>query len=1077
MKSNLIRMYENMLSVFFRVARLCVPLLLTCQWAIAQNQITVSGRVTNATNQPLVGVSVGVKGSSGATTTDVRGQYEIRVPSGSTILVYTYLGMVSQEVPISGRSSINVVLEEGGTDLDEVVVIGYGRQSRETLTTAISTVDMKALENVPYSNAAAALQGSVSGVRVQSTSGQPGAAPRVIVRGGTSINNPNGASPLYIIDGIVRTDMNNINPYDIESMQVLKDASSTAIYGARGSNGVVIVTTKSGKSGTARISYSYDHTLSEVGKMYDLVSAQEYLELNRYGVVNRAAKFGDESSRLGLPMGYGIGNDLTNNTAFTTQYLTPENQHKLNEGWQSMPDPADPTKTLIFQDNDFQSLTYQTGRSKNHHISVSGGNEKATFHAAAGYLDNEGTVITTGYRRYNVDLNGTLQVNDKINVFGRVQYSNSSQKNSSFGTDVTFYRSAGLAPTGKVYHEDGTLAPGTNSAIGNPLYHMNTLVDKNSLDNLTISLGGTWEILPGLTFDPQLSMYSVSNDGYRFQPGFWNGPTSYVTTRNASSTNSRWRQYQADAVFTYIKSFENSHNLEAKLGMSYYDRQNSSLSANGRGASTDLIPTLNASAEPTSVSSSITDQVIVGYFGRANYDYQGKYLVSVNARFDGASNLGSNYRWGVFPGVSAGWNIHKEDFWSISDVFSRMKLRASYGVNGNISGLSDFQAHGAYVVGARYNGNAAIQNSVLPNQDLKWEQSKTYDVGADLGFFNDRIGILFDYFVRRTDNLITSLALPASTGFSSILTNLGSMQNKGVEVELSARVLPQESAWSWNFGFNASKVTNKILELPPNGVENNRVGGDYVWDSALQDYTWKGGLQEGGRIGEMYTLKQIGIYGTDEEAAKGPVYTYIVGADKTQYGGDTQWLDSDNNGVIDSRDQVYVGNIYPTWTGGLSNTVNYKGFGLYVRMDYTVGHTIFNYGKLFLDMNGYSDGTFTRDKYENSWKQPNDGATQSRYYWGGERVQRNNFLGVTDRGNSILYKRGDFLALREVTLSYNFPQELLGKIKLQGLRLNVTGNNLYYFTKYDGLNPEEGGRDNGRYPMPRNLIISANITF
>lgn len=1042
-------------------------------------QTTVRGRVVNGTGEPLSGVSINLESGTAATSTNKDGVYEIQLPSGDGILVFSFIGMATQEISVSGKRTIDVVLEEGGKNLDEVVVVGYGRQSRETLTTAISKVDNKVLENVPYSNAAAALQGSVSGVRVQSTSGQPGAAPRVIVRGGTSINNPNGAAPLYIIDGIVRTDMNNINSYDIESMQVLKDASSTAIYGARGSNGVVIITTKSGKAGGAQVSYSYDHTVSRVGKMYDLVSAREYLELNRGSAVNEPDKTRDGAiQRLTLPMGYGIGNDLTNNTAFTTQYLTPENEYKLNQGWQSMPDPADPSKTLIFQDNDFQALTYQTGISKNHHLSISGGGERANFHAAAGYLDNEGTVITTGYRRYNVDLNGQLEVNNKLTVFGRVNFSNASQKNSSFGTDVTFYRSAGLAPTAKVYFEDGSLAPGTNSAIGNPLYHMNTREDKNSVDNLTIALGGKWQIAPGLTFDPQLSMFSVNNDGYTFQPAFWNGPVSYVTTRNATATNTRWRQYQADAVFSYAKTFQSSHNLEAKAGFSYYARQNASLNANGRGASTDLIPTLNAAAEPTSISSSISDQVIVGYFGRVNYDYNQKYLLSVNARYDGASNLGLNYRWGIFPGVSLGWNVHKEEFWeTVPDVVSRFKVRGSYGVNGNISGLSDFQAQGAYSVGARYNGNAAIQNSVLPNPDLKWEQSKTYDIGADLGIWNDRIGILFDYFARRTDNLITSLSLPLSTGFSSIMTNLGSLQNKGVEFEVTANLLSSTSPWHWNVSFNASKVTNKILRLPENGVENNRVGGDYVWNDKLQDYAWKGGLQEGGTVGDLYTIKQIGIYSTDEEAANAPIYTYIVGADKTQFGGDTKWLDSDGNGEIDGRDQVYVGNTYPKWTGGFSNSVSYKGVGLYLRMDYTTGHTIFNYGKLFLDMNGYSDGTFTRDKYENSWKQQGDETTQSRYYWGGERTQRNNFLGVSDRGNSIFYQRGDFLCVREVTLSYTFPQTLVNRIKLAGLRLNITGNNLYYFTKYDGLNPEEGGRDNGRYPMPKNFIFSANITF
>lgn len=1085
MKMNSIKMYggERHGKVYARrwnASRLIcftVSILLSVMHVYAQT--TVRGRVTNGAGEPLSGVSINLESGTAATSTNTEGVYEIQLPFADGILVFSYIGLATQEISVNGKRTIDVVLKEGGQNLDEVVVVGYGRQSRETLTTAISKVDNKVFENVPYANAAAALQGAVSGVRVQSTSGQPGAAPRIIIRGGTSINNPNGAAPLYIIDGIVRADMNNINSYDIESMQVLKDASSTAIYGARGSNGVVIITTKSGKSGGAQVSYSYDHTISQVGKMYDLVSAREYLELNRGSAINEPDKTKDGAvQRLTLPMGYGTGNDLSNNTAFTTQYLTPENEYKLSEGWQSMPDPADPSKTLIFQDNDFQALTYQTGISKNHHLSISGGGEKANFHAAAGYLDNQGTVITTGYRRYNVDLNGQLEVNNKLTVFGRVNFSNASQKNSSFGTDVTFYRSAGLAPTAKVYFEDGTLAPGTNSAIGNPLYHMNTRVDRNSLDNLTIALGGKWQIAPGLTFDPQLSMFSVNNDGYTFQPAFWNGPVSYVTTRNATAANTRWRQYQADAVFSYSKTFQSSHNLETKAGFSYYARQNASLNANGRGASTDLIPTLNAAAEPTSISSSVSDQVIVGYFGRVNYDYKQKYLLSVNARYDGASNLGLNYRWGLFPGLSLGWNVHKEEFWeAVPDVISRFKMRGSYGVNGNISGLSDFQAQGAYSVGARYNGNAAIQNSVLPNPDLKWEQSKTYDIGADLGIWNDRIGVLFDYFVRRTDNLITSLSLPLSTGFSSILTNLGSLQNKGVEFEVTANLLSTTSPWHWNVSFNASKVTNKILRLPENGVESNRVGGDYVWDDKLQDYAWKGGLQEGGTVGNMYTIKQIGVYATDEQAANAPIYTYIVGADKTQFGGDTQWLDSDGNGEIDSRDQVYVGNTYPKWTGGFSNSLSYKGVGLYLRMDYTTGHTIFNYGKLFLDMNGYSDGTFTRDKYENSWKQQGDETTQSRYYWGGERTQRNNFLGVADRGNSIFYQRGDFLCIREVTLSYTFPQTLVNRIKLAGLRLNATGNNLYYFTKYDGLNPEEGGRDNGRYPMPKNFIFSANITF
>lgn len=1075
------KFYVKNLSLPCSIGKVSVLLLLfICSTTLTQAQTRVTGRVTNDNGEGLPGASVTVKGSTAATVTGDDGNFTISVSDPNAILQISFVGLGKKEVSLNGKNKVEVVLSTSKSGaLSEVVVVGYGTQSREALTTSISKLDTKVLENVPYSNLASAMQGTLSGVRVQSTSGQPGAAPRVIVRGGTSINNPNGAAPLYIVDGIIRSDLSNIPSEEIESLQVLKDAASTSIYGARGSNGVVIVTTKSGKSGRIRVTYSFDHTTSKVGKLYDLVNAREYLELNRGSAVKEPAKtIAGAMARLNLPMGYGTGNNLTNSTAFTTQYLTPDNEHKLQEGWQSMPDPADPSKTIIFQDNDFQALNYQTGLSQNHYLTVSGGTDKATFHAGIGYLNNVGTVITTGYKRLSFDLNGELKVLDNLKVFARVLYSNSKQRNSPFGTNITFYRSAGLAPTGKVYFEDGTLAPGTNSGIGNPLYQMNTMINRNSLDNLTIALGASWEILPGLSFDPQVSLFKTSNDAYSFQKAFWNGPVSYVTTRNANGNNTRWNQYQADAVFSYIKSFAQVHNIEAKAGFSYYSRQESSLSASGRGASTDLIPTLNAASEPTAVSSSISDQIIAGYFGRINYGYKQKYLLSINARYDGASNLGANYRWGLFPGVSAGWNLHNENFWnSMPAALSSLKLRASYGVNGNISGLSDFQSQGAYAVGARYAGQAAIQNTVLPNPDLKWEQSKTFDVGLDLGLLNNRISFLFDYFQRRTDNLITSLSLPRSTGFASILTNLGSLQNKGIEFEVAARILPATSAFQWQLSFNASKIKNKILKLPYNGALNNRVGGDLVWDEGTKDYVWKGGLQEGGRIGDMYTLKQVAIYATDAEAALGPKYNNIVGADKTQYGGDVKFYDADGNNIIDNKDQVYMGNIYPVWTGGFSNTFSYKGISLYIRMDYTTGHTIFNYGKLFLDMNGYSDGSFTKEKYEKSWKEQGDIAEQSRYYWGGERTQRNNFFGVVDRGNSIFYYKGDFLCLREITLSYSVPEQILKKARISGLRFNVTANNLHYFTKYNGLNPEDGGRDDGRYPMPKNFIFSASITL
>ena len=404
-------------------------------------------------------------------------------------------------------------------------------------------------------------------------------------------------------------------------------------------------------------------------------------------------------------------------------------------------------------------------------------------------------------------------------------------------------------------------------------------------------------------------------------------------------------------------------------------------------------------------------------------------------------------------------------------------MRVSYGENGNISGLGDFAAQGAYGVGNRYNGLSAIQNTVIPNPDLKWEQSKTVDVGADFSLFNDRINFIVDYYRRVTDNLITSLPLPRSTGFGSVLTNLGSLENRGFEMEVGAQILPTASALQWYFSFNASKVKNKLLELPPNGADRNRVGGVLVWDSNAGDYVWKGGLQEGGRPGEMYSRQQVGVYATDEEALTAPEDTWIVSADKTKYGGDTNWLDKDGNGIIDSRDQAYMGNEFPVWTGGFSNTLSYKNFSLYVRMDYTTGHTIFNWAKMFMDTNLFGDNNMTQDKVDDSWKQQGDVVELSRFYWGGERIQRNTFNGTASSGNSVYFESGDFLAVREVTLSYNFPQQLLSKLRITSLRFNITGNNLHYFTSYSGLNPEEGGRDNGRYALPRNIIFGVNVSL
>lgn len=1043
-------------------------------------QTTLQGVVKNANGQPLDGVSVSLKNSSTGTSTDAQGRYSLNVQGMQGRLVFSFTGFKTLEQAIAGRNQVDVILETEVSKLDEVVVVGYGSQSRQKLTTSIAKLDTRVLENLAYTNLGSALQGSISGLQVQSTGGgQPGAASRIILRGGTSINNPNGAAPLYIVDGVIRPNgLNDVNPMSVESTQVLKDAASTAIYGARGSNGVVIVTTKSGKPNKTRISYNFNGSVAKPSRLLQYANAHDYIYYNRLGV--KAAAYYSPSliSRLTQANGSGTGNDLTNNTAFTTMYLTPANQYKLNEGWQSMPDPVDSTKTIIYDETNFQDLIYRNAITNDHYIDMAGGTDKATFYAGLGYVASQGTATITEYKRLSFNLNGSYRIKDNLNVIGRLQYSNRTNRTVSSLANL-FYRSASLPGTAKYRFEDGTIAPGQNSSIGNPDYYFKgpyAPKGNTAFETITISLGAKWNLLKDLAFEPLVSVNRDDNPIYSFQPAaLLNGVGTLITTRTATSSIARNTQYQADGVLTYAPTFAGKSNLEAKAGFSHYYRQNTSFSGSGQNAVTDIIPTLNASGANFTITSSISPLIIQSVFSRINYDYDGKYLLSLNARYDGASNLGENNRFGFFPGVSAGWNLHKENFFQniIPNRLMQLKLRASYGVNGNISGLSDFQPEGSYTTTGLYAGASAIRAGEIPNENLKWEQSKTFDIGADIGLFNNRVSLIVDYYNRRTDDLLTTVSLPASSGFASIFTNNGSLQNKGYEVELNIDVLPVRSNLKWNAFFNAAHTSRKILKLPNNGIPRNRQGGVYVFDPSIGGYNYLGGLQEGGRPGDLYAYKQVGIYATDQEAAKGLPDMIPTSAIKTKFGGDAIWADIDGNGLIDSRDQVYMGNPYPVWTGGFNNFLRYKSFGLNIRTDFAAGNTIFNYPAVIANSQAQGDALPLQSYIDKMWKKQGDVATYSRYTW--QDQSANIFRGGIS--SSVYYEKGDFLALREVSLSYIVPESLVRKTRLSNVRVNISGSNLYYFTEFTGLNPEDGGMDNGHYPLSRTFSLGLNVTF
>ena len=1087
------------------------------------DQKKVTGQVTNEKGEALPGVNIVAKGTNFSAQTDFDGKFTIDVPDNATILIVSYIGLQEQEVTI-GTAPLNIVLKEIGQQMNEVIVVGYGSQNRRTLSTAVSKLDKKVLENVPYSNVTQSLQGNVTGLVVKTASGQPGKASNILVRGGTSIDNPAGATPLYIVDGVIRTQIDDINSLDIASLQVLKDAAATSIYGARASNGVIIITTNTGKAGKMKVTYNVSTQSSTIGKKYNFMDGGDYIKFQRQGLYNAAELAGLSTTtgiaRLGQLTGAtpaGTGNNLQNNTPFATllkSNLSAETISTLQaKGWQELQDPLNPNSTIMYKSTDWNDVLFQTAMTQSHTLGFSGGNDTGVFDLSLGYLKGDGITIFTGYQRFTSKLNASLKVADNFTINGRMLFSKASN-NQVVANSVVFNRYLGNSPTTKMYLEDGTLAPGQNNINGNPLYQMGKVKGINENNKLQMSVDGELRLAKDFTFTPSMSLYSENENDNTFQQAFLSGSSGLVdNTRTATRLSNQISQVQYEGVFAYKKDWESIGNFDAKLGVSKYDRTIKSFNASGKGSPSDLAQTLDSSPIPVSVYSNNTKLVLNSVFGRLNYDYKNRYFATASFRYDGASSLGPDNKYGFFPGISAGWNIQEEKFWAATmpKVVSSLKLRGSYGVNGNLGTLGDFQAGGLYSgstngIANSYNGQSAIINSQIANPGLKWEQSETINGGFDLGFNEDKIRIIGDFYNKLTSDLLTNLTLPSNSGFSTVLTNLGGLRSKGFELEIQANVYNQND-WKINVGANVSHNTNTIEKLPSNGNLNNRIGGTEIFDQKSGTYQYVGGLQEGQKIGNFYAHNQLYILSTQAEADAYNLKVHDTYVTKTAVGGgnpegkkfagDAVFEDTDNNGVIDSRDRKYMGNMFPTFVGGFNFDASYKGFSLTVRTDYSLGATIYNEARArFLGQFQGNYGLLAESAQ--SWQKEGDITDVPRYRWADQTNQNNLFRSEASgaayntnmfQGNSRYYESGDYLCIREVTFSYNFPKSWVEKAKLASLRMYVTGSNLYYFTKYKGLSPEVQGIDGGSslglsaagstgtYPVPRNIILGLNISL
>ncbi len=1083
-------------------------LLLGVLWAVPPvvAQQTISGKVTDSENgKALPGVNVLAKGTTTGAITDVEGNYRLSLPEEANALVFSYVGYERQEISIGNRSVIDLALTTDPQALSEVVVIGYGEQSREVVTTSISQIKGSAIQNSPSVHPVQALQGKVAGLSVNITSGQPGDGAQVFIRGGTTPNSRDGANePLYVVDGVFREDLVGINPNDIESIEVLKDAASAAIYGARAANGVILVNTKTGKgaqSGRIRVQYAYG--IDQQMRQYPWTSAEDYIRVSRIAAqrgINLGkpgerlndTKFGYSTQVVKQPGAYGFERVTT---AFLDDVVAAAGQGYVDglineQGYQTMEDPVT-GRRILFKDNNYDTEhLFRTGISHDLSVGASGGSENGNYNVSFGYLTQGGTVRGTGSDRFTVLANGLYKVKENFRVEAgfNYQYDDIDQPRDDNGT---INRSSRLPHTYRIWNDDGTPAlgesPGSPRNIEHELFYRD---DSYRNYRTQFRVGFDYEILSGLSLKSSASVYQRQNVLDQFERA-----SREVSSRNMRRDQRNFNQVMLDGLLTYNKTIGQGHNVNALVGTQFVRDVDEYLRGDGANAPTDLISTLNASeTERERATSSFEEGRLMSFFGRLNYDFNAKYLLGLSLRYDGSSRFAANNQWGLFPAISAGWNIHQESFWNFRPV-SRMKLRASWGQAGN-DNLSLSDTRGQFST-TSYQLIGGVRANRLPNNNLRWETTSTTDIGLDIGLLNNRVNVLVDYYQKLTSDRLIDRPLPAQTGFGSIRSNFGTLQNSGIEIEIGGTAIRRgDFAWDVNFNFAFNKQL--ITQLPENENDRNRLGGGIVWDENGNE-KMVGGLAEGERPYGLWAFDFQGVYATDAEAAEAPNDLLMSGGYRTLYGGkknggDAIWRDVNGDNIIDERDVVFVGYRDPNKRGGWSNTFSYKNFSLRFIMDWATGHVISNGWRARANGNARNNVmTLTDVAGDGIWRQEGDQASLPRYdnasdFDNGARNHARFLSSTSNRdislgtGNAsdhtLYYKDGDWLAFREISLAYNLPNNWASKVGFADTRLSLETYNLGYLTKYDGLTPEHyDGVDEGIYPRPFQMRIRLTANF
>lgn len=976
-------------------------IVITQQLQTSTQSFTLKGKVTNSEGEPLIGVTVLAKNSKNGTATDFDGNFSIRINDKNTSLQFTYVGYKQENVQIKDHKFITVIMEEDSHMLNEVVAVGYGVMRKSDLTGSVVRVGSKDISNIPTVRLDQALTGKASGVHITNTSGEPGAGTNILIRGGNSISASN--EPLYVIDGFFGAgDLNLIDPNDIESVEILKDAAATSIYGARGANGVVIVTTKRGTEGRNNVTVNTYIGVQHIAKRLEMMNAREYAEM-----LNQQDVSVNQEPSIENPSIYGKGTD-------------------------------------------WQDEILRMALMQNYQIAASGGNKDSRYYLSISMFDQEGVIKNSGIRRYQTRLNLDRKIGKNINIGANFQFSYSQRKPNLVSLGGFDYQSSALAtpPTMGIYNEDGSYAADSPSRvvsnkIDNVVAQLNERKKQEKAASVYAGIFADWEAIKGLKFKTFLGLNASNNKTSEYKPSSL--PTMIQNKVKGEAWINQGDSYSIlwENTVNYMKEIAKGHHLTVLGGYTLQTSRSEGLSLYGKNFTNDLLDWNNLSDAETKtrlIGSSASEWAIISYLGRINYSVLDRYLVTVTGRYDGSSRLGKDNRFAFFPSVAVAWRLSEEKFMKRFSKLDNLKIRASYGLSGN----QDIALYQTLPLMKQQNVILTDIPQVgyipdrLGNDKLKWETTAQFDFGIEASFFKSRLNIEFDTYTKRTRDLLLDVEFPYTSGFKNGFMNVGKISNRGVELMIrSTNIVTKD--FSWTTEFNIARNKNKVVALGPDKDF------EYTFRPGLgtHPYSW---LKVGQPVGAFYGYIMDGIYRTREQIEAGNEPNASL--------GQKIYRDINGDGVITIEDQTTIGDPNPDFFGGLNNTFTYKNFTLNVFLQGTYGNDILSGGDfLYATVDPRFVNQYKRVK--NFWSLDNPNAEYPKLYSNDEY-----------QPSTYMIHNGSHLKIKSVSLYYNLPVKKWKRNKvISEFQCYITGTNLFTFTSYKGYDPEVNTGTEGGYKV------------